>query len=295
LDAGDELMTPATELATRWSLRRVAGRPEWRGNCPACEYTDSFVMTMRDGKPLIWCASCGDDRTIMGGLLRGAGGGGGSPPQHDGSRQRDADAAEARKARALALWRGASPCVGSIAAIYLASRGLAGLEASDGLRFRADTPHPNGGSLPALVALVSDVAGNSMALHRTYLKPDGAAKADVDPPRAGLGPHGGGAIRLHPVAPEIVIGEGIESSASAGRLLGLPAWAAISAGNLAKTLILPPEVRSVMIAADPDPPGMKAANAAAERWRAEGRSVHIATPNKPGRDFNDLLCEASNG
>jgi putative DNA primase/helicase len=287
-------MTGATDLATRWNLRRVAGRPEWRGTCPACEYPDAFVMTMRDEKPLIWCASCGDDRAAMGGLLRGAGGGEG-PPQHDGSRQRDNDAAEARKARALGLWRGSVPCAGTIAAAYLASRGLAELAVSDVLRFRPDCPHPSGGTLPAMMALVSDVAGNPMALHRTYLKPDGTGKADADPPRAGLGAHAAGAIRLHPVAPEIVIGEGIETSASAGRLLGLPAWAAISAGNLAKTLILPPEVRSVMIAADPDPPGMRAANAAAERWRAEGRRVHIATPNKPGCDFNNLLCGASNG
>lgn len=287
-------MSNATDLATRWHLRRVAGRPEWRGNCPACEYPDAFVMTQRDGKPLIWCASCGDDRAIMGGLLRGAGGGE-SPPRHDGSRQRDDHAAAARKARALILWRGSVPCGSTIAATYLASRGLAGLEVSDALRFRGDTPHPSGGTLPAMMALVLDVTGNPMALHRTFLRSDGSAKADADPPRAGLGPHAGGAIRLHPVAQELVIGEGIETSASAGRLLGLPAWAAISAGNLARTLILPPEVRSVMIAADPDPPGMKAANEAAERWRAEGRRVHIATPNKPGADFNNLLCKASNG
>jgi putative DNA primase/helicase len=287
-------MTGATELATRWNLRRVAGRPEWRGNCPACEYHDAFVMTQRDGMPLIWCASCGGDRAIMGGLLRGAGVSE-SPPRHDGSRQRDDDAAEARKARALGLWRGSVPCAGTIAAIYLASRGLTGLEASDALRFRADCPHPSGGTLPAMMALVLDVAGSPMALHRTYLKPDGTGKADADPPRAGLGAHAGGAIRLHTAAPELVIAEGIETSASAGRLLGLPAWAAISAGNLARTLALPHEVRAVVIAADPDPPGMRAANAAAARWQAEGRRVRIATPNKPECDFNNLLCEASNG
>jgi putative DNA primase/helicase len=287
-------MTGATELAIRWSLRRMAGKMEWRGTCPACEYADAFVMTQRDGKPLIWCASCGDDREGMAAVLHGAGGGG-SLAQHDDTRPRDGAASEARKARALSLWRGSVPCVGTIAATYLASRGLAGLEVSDALRFRADTPHPSGGTLPAMVALVSDVAGSPMAIHRTYLKPDGSAKADADPPRAGLGGLGGGAIRLQPGAPEIVIGEGIETSASAGRLLGLPSWAAISAGNLARTLALPPEVRAVVIAADPDPPGMRAANAAAARWQAEGRRVRIATPNKPECDFNNLLCEASNG
>jgi putative DNA primase/helicase len=48
----------------------------------------------------------------------------------------------------------------------------------------------------------------------------------------------------------LVIGEGIETAASAGLLMGTPAWAAISAGNMAKGLVLPPEVRRVVIAAD---------------------------------------------
>lgn len=287
-------MTPATELATRWNLRRMAGKLEWRGNCPACEYQDAFVMTQRDGKPLLWCASCGDDRDALAAVLRGAGGGGNhAHPGH--IRQRDDTSSDARKARALGLWRGSVPCPGTIAELYLRSRGLAGLQASNALRFRPDCPHPNASNLPAMMALVSDVAGNPLALHRTYLKPDGTGKAAADPPRAGLGAHAGGAIRLHPAANELVIGEGIESSASAGCLLGLPAWSAISAGNLARTLTLPPAVRAVVIAADPDPPGMRAANEASARWQAEGRRVRIAVPNKAGTDFNALLCEASHG
>jgi hypothetical protein len=71
--------------------------------------------------------------------------------------------------------------------------------------------------------------------------------------------------------------------------MGLPAWAAISAGNLAKGLMLPPEARHVVIAADPDEAGKRAARDAWLRWRAEGRTVQIATPYGTG-DFNDLLC-----
>lgn len=44
-----------------------------------------------------------------------------------------------------------------------------------------------------------------------------------------------------------------------------------------------------MIAADPDPAGRAAAQAAAGRWLAEGRRVRVATPDRPGQDFNDLL------
>ena len=51
---------------------------------------------------------------------------------------------------------------------------------------------------------------------------------------------------------------------------------------------LPDAVREVIIAADNDEPGEKAALDAAQRFLAEGRRVKIARPSK-GSDFNDLL------
>ena len=59
-------------------------------------------------------------------------------------------------------------------------------------------------------------------------------------------------------------------------MLDLPAWAAISAGNMGLALDLPAQVRSVAVAADPDPPGRRAAAAAWRRWTREGRRVRIA-------------------
>ena len=50
---------------------------------------------------------------------------------------------------------------GTLADRYLTGRGLPGLAASAALRFRGDTPHPEGGRLPAMIALVSDVAGQA--------------------------------------------------------------------------------------------------------------------------------------
>jgi len=112
----------------------------------------------------------------------------------------------------------------------------------------------------------------------------------VEPNRASLGPVWGGAIRLGEPSDddEVLIGEGIETAASAGRLLGLPAWAAISAGNLARGLVLPPTIRSVVIAVDPDPPGEAAATEAADRWIAAGLRVRLARPTGHA-DFNDLI------
>ena len=73
-----------------------------------------------------------------------------------------------------------------------------------------------------------------LAVHRTYLTADGCAKAG-DPPRASMGPVKGGAILLHAPDPErgLAVAEGIETAASASALLGLPAWACVSAGGLA--------------------------------------------------------------
>ena len=140
-----------------------------------------------------------------------------------------------------------------------------------------------------MIALVTDVNGTPIAVHRTYLNRDGG-KATVEPTKASLGPVWGSAIRLDPVAADkpLVIGEGIETAASAGRWLGCPAWAAISAGNMRKGLLLPPDARHIIIGADPDDSGRNAANDAGRRWTDEGRKVQIATPKGSG-DFNDIL------
>ena len=58
---------------------------------------------------------------------------------------------------------------------------------------------------------------------------------------------------------------------------------------MANGLLLPSEARRLVIAADPDRSGRNAARDAWLRWRAEGRTVQIATPDGIG-DFNDLLC-----
>ena len=73
--------------------------------------------------------------------------------------------------------------------------------------------------------------------------------------------------------------------------MGMPArWAAISAGNLRKGLILPREIINIIIAVDPDATGRIAARDAWIRWRDEGREVRIALPDGDG-DFNDFLTK----
>jgi hypothetical protein len=280
-------MMAAADIALRLGLEE--SRLSWRGTCPACAYPRTFSIRELKGRIVTFCGNGCDRGALAEALARVTGAD--FKPDKAATENHDEAARRVRAtADALKIWVGSTSALHTLADMYLIGRALPGLAASAALRFRGDCHHPEQrGRYPALVALVQDVAADPMAVHRTYLRA-GGFKATMEPPKASRGPVWGGAIRLDPAASEIVIGEGIESSASAGRLLDLPAWAALSAGNMAKGLILPPEVRAVVIAADADEAGNKAAETAADRWRAEGRHVRIARPDRPGRDFNDLLC-----
>jgi phage/plasmid primase-like uncharacterized protein len=271
----------AAEIARRFNLRR-SGR-DWSGACPACGYPRAFKLSEGRSGPIWWCGSC-TDRDRLAEIILG----------HRPAAEPRAPAAPDRSDRtdaARRLWDAARPIAGTIADRYLRARGLSlPPDPAPALRFLSDARHPSGARLPVLIASVRDAAGNVVAVHRTYLAEPGRKVAGLEP-RATLGPTRGGACRLWPVAPELAIGEGLESCIAAGALLDLPAWSALSAGNLADTLQLPPEVRSVVIAADNDAPGLAAAKAAAARWKREGRVVRIAVPDRAGADFADVLAE----
>ena len=277
------------DLARRLDLRK---RPRsWGGDCPACSYRAAF--SMKAGKVGGVRAHCANGCTLdqLDDALQRALGSDWTPP----ARLPDLDVAAQRagkQAAAARLFAGSTPLAAADpVGRYLARRGLAAFLGCPALRYRGDCRHQDGARHPALVAEVLDAAGRPVAVHRTYLTREGG-KADLDPCKMTLGPMWGGAVRLTPdlaSPPALVVGEGIESTASAGLLLGLPAWAALSAGNLGGGLALPEAVRAITIAADADPVGLREAGAAARRWRAEGRTVRIIAPTAAGRDFNDTL------
>lgn len=269
----------AAEIAARHGLKRV-GR-EWRGRCPACGYANGLSVSERNGTPMWWCASCQNQEALTAALLGEAVPARAAPAAAD-----DGD----RRAVALRMWDAARPAEGSPVVRYLAGRGLTLPERAP-LRFLGDAKHPSGKRFGCMLALLVDAKGEPAALHRTFLAAGGEGKARVAPQRMTLGPVRGGAVRLFPVAERLAVAEGIESALAARELLGVPCWAATSAGNLGETMILPPEVREVVIAADRDEPGREAAAAAARRWKAEGRAVKVALPQREGADFNDVLLE----
>ncbi len=217
------------------------------------------------------------------------------PPGTARPRPVDADQQQ-RMEFARRKWGEAVPLTDSPAEVYLRQRGL---EAGpDGwplsLRYHAALKHgPTGLHLPAMLGAVAVWPGREVVgLHRTFLRADGRDKAPVSNNKMMLGKCAGGAVRLAPAGPELVLSEGIETGLSVQQATGLPVWATLSTSGLC-SIILPIEVETVIIAADADEPGEKAAQEAARRFIAEGREVKIARPPQ-GMDFNDLLNKPGN-
>lgn len=296
------------QIADNLGFKPTGRRREWRGDCPSCGYRSAGILTIgKDGAPALFCASCSDGRELRR-ILRVAAGGD-AVPRHvtvDQAEQARDIGARIRKARDL--WQSSIPIRGTIAEAYLKRRCV--FEAVDlhrhhqrgpALRYHPDTWNSEEArELPALLAACRDpVTGELRAVHRTYLSNDGS-KASVITQKKVLGPWAGCAVMLHdaPLFGPLVVAEGAETALAASIVLKAPAWATGSAGNLAR-LALPEHVAEVIIGADPDPPGQRAAQEAAKRWLTEGRKVRIATPHD-GSDFNDLLMrrrarEASHG
>jgi hypothetical protein len=196
--------------------------------------------------------------------------------------------AQRKAEQAKRLWQEAQPIGGTVAEAYLRVRRIScALPAT--LRFHPSCWHgATARRFPALVALVE--GGSGFAVHRTYLRPDGSGKADIDPAKAMLGATAGGAVRLSEGRARLVVAEGIESGLSllCGLLDG-PATilAGLSTSGL-RALRLPAQAGRLTVACDGDGPGREAATTLAERAHAMGWQVGILDPGT-GADWNDIL------
>lgn len=198
---------------------------------------------------------------------------------------------------ARSIWNSAFPIPGplvekyargrTVIAKYFRSRGIT-IEAPPTLRVRW-TKHPTGPMLPTLIAAVVTEADGIVAIHRTFLD-DNGNKTKLEPAKAALGPIKGGAVRLAVAGETLVFCEGIETGLSVLQATGLPVWAALGTSNLVN-IELPDITREIIIAADGDRAGERAAKKAAQRFVREGRHVRIARP-ECGKDFNDYLRSA---
>lgn len=265
--------------------------------CPVCQpdrRKGQNALTLADGRNGRLMLHCKKSACTFLDILAAAGlrPGNYSPPDAAtlAQREREAEAEAQRKAtQAKRLWAEAQPIAGTVAEAYLRGRGIT-CELPRTLRFHGACWHgPTARRYPAMVAAVQ---GTGLpAVHRTWLRPDGSGKADIDPAKAMLGATAGGAVRLADGPGRLVVVEGIESGLSllCGLLDGPAAlWAGLSTSGL-RGMRLPLQAGRLTIGCDGDRPGREAAHALAERAHALGWQASIL-PAPDGRDWNDILA-----
>lgn len=199
--------------------------------------------------------------------------------------------ANANKDFALKLWNNSYDPCGTVVEAYLRSRGIT-INIPKSVRFLSGHKHrPSGRTYPAMIAAVRSSSSQELiAIHRTWLRPDGMGKAPIEPVKMMLGSTKGGAVQISPPNTSLIIAEGIETALTVKQETGQAIWACLSTSGMT-SLVLPdlPLAQEITIAADNDPAGRNAASQAAESWSKQGRTVRIALPPE-GKDFNDMIC-----
>lgn len=195
---------------------------------------------------------------------------------------------------ALRLWTEGRSIADTIAERYLRNRGITCALHHD-LKFhprcwnRETQQH-----LPAMLALMRDIGSDeACGIHRTWLLPDGSAKARLQAPKKMLGRAKGAAIKLCPddsVTYGLGLTEGIETGLSLMSIGWRAIWAVGSAGAVENFPILG-GVESLTAFADNDhgETGVRAARICATRWRSAGREASVQYPSASGNDWNDVL------
>jgi Toprim domain len=166
------------------------------------------------------------------------------------------------------------------------------------------------GKFPALLASICSPAGETVAVHRTYLarRPDGTmGKAPLRDAKKTFGTYAGGCIRLFkPILPNgkrapglkdapagsaVAISEGIEDGLSFAMLDRTRyVLVAVSLSNMG-ALWLPEAIDDVLIVGQNDekPEARAALDAAVERFALQGRTVRVSRPPPEFKDINDVL------
>lgn len=193
------------------------------------------------------------------------------------------------------LFAASKPLVGTLAATYLAARGITRIGELAALRFHPRCYYrPNEddlpgtpGSFPAVIAAVTDCGDVQTGTHRTWLDPNGSAKATVASPRRAMGNILGHAIRFGLAEDVMIAGEGIETVLSLREAVPtLPMIAATSSAHLA-AIQFPRSLRRLYVARDRDKAGDGAFAVLSDRAQAAGIELVSLLPELG--DFNDDL------
>jgi putative DNA primase/helicase len=275
------------------------------GPCPLCGGSDRFRWDNQDGRGTYICGQCGSGdgmklameftgkpfpevASAIDGLL------GNVKPDAPG---KPAMAQEDVRAALQAMWHASAPMVtGDLADRYLASRGLDMGQYPKALRFARAVRDGEGGTRPCMLAMVGVYGEKKFAtMHRTYLRPDGSGKADMQSPRKmmpGEIPEGACVQLSDWTGGSIGIAEGIETAIAASNIFEMPVWSAINSAMLKKWLP-PPDAEDVVVFGDNDPKfgGQAAAYHLAHRLAIKGFSVSVQIPDRSGKDWADVWAE----
>lgn len=187
------------------------------------------------------------------------------------------------------------PIHGTVAEAYLRGRGVIAPLDAPALGFHPRCYYRPGGAetsgvrtaWPALIAAVTDLAGQVTGAHRTWLDPRNFDKAPVAAPRRAMGHLLGHGVRFGVPERAMVAGEGLETMLSLRSVMpSLPTVAALSSAHLA-ALLLPTTLRRLYVARDDDAAGDKAASILSRRAVALGIEAVVLSPSLG--DFNDDL------
>jgi hypothetical protein len=214
------------------------------------------------------------------------------PEQHRAAKPERPPVPTGSPEAARRLFASAKPIPGTLAAIYLRSRGITDVHDLTALRFhprcfyRAHEGAPRE-TWPALLAAVTDLDGSITGVLRTWLARDGSGKAPLATPRRSMGRLLGHGVRLGDASHILAAGEGLETMLSLRVILpALPVVAALSATHLA-AFVPPSGLRRLYVARDNDRVGRRAAEMLGARAHAGGIEALVLTPHWD--DFNTDL------
>lgn len=132
-----------------------------------------------------------------------------------------------------------------------------------------------------------------VAIHRTFLAPDGRGKADMPEPKWMLGNPGSGAVRWGGIPTDGVLrlAEGVEDAASVMNMLGagLFVWPVLGIERY-QAVAIPESIHTVVIYSQHGGEATRAIARATPHLTANGRQLVSKLPPHAG-DWNDLLRE----